>query len=460
MTKAKAATMEAQRSAITVLSSTMLLPQIGFLPLVFACSSCGPTVTVVEKDETCSAASLWQLDFPSKTGGPTVHDIASRQGIYGAVGAHEEGTLQKTGVVSVDSDGNTLWQTTVSARQALLVDIPDGFVVAGEVYQNNLYHTEITRLGTNGSSLFTVSVGDYTEGFLGAIVSHENNLYAVSTVSVNSEASDANVSKLSTNGVVAWSRVYGLTGYNEERIRGVAVGHDGHLVVGTQRWKNGGGGPPWIFKLDDNGTITAEYLDTVTHDRGGGFSFLTLRSGGFLVAGTVYAKDGFSSGPARIVRLKDTLEPEWIVSLDDGSDFQQLINAGVELANGDIVLAGHFAKNGLPHAWKINRDGKLQWSRDYAEPVGYIEQVHVVPDGGLVFLARKTDYDDSMGTFQIIRMNENGDVSWIHETSHEGLAQRGDIIIDERGMFVLAAAFSHQDTKHGRLLGIEEVCRP
>jgi hypothetical protein len=441
---------------------------LSFLLLTPACGS-----VIIEEaapEEKCVAMPAWQLEFPGEAG-PLFHSSLLRDDTYIASGASFEGVKEGTSVVSIDPDGAQQWQFNLVQQWSEMTSFAAGVVLAGSTYSSNgpgLYPPDIDVSAYSSQGTFSWSTGFGTdeEDYVSSVVADDNNIFVVGSKVVFSGAdADLIIGRLDHAGSLDWLNTYGkpTTGWkdsNDERPISAAIDSEGRLVVAAQRWLNGGGGPPWVFAVDQQGNIVWEYLDATSYDRGTDWVFLPMRSGGFVISGYVYSKSSFYPGPARVVRLNSDGTPRWITSLDDGSDNQQLTSVGVELPDGSFILAGYTAESTHAHAWKIDPDGKVVWSRDFDDDVGFFSRARVLPDGGIALLANKTDYSTHTGTYQVLRLGPNGDTLWNHSTSHYGLVFDGDLTVRPNGNIVMAGRFSFEGEKHGRLLELTERCQP
>ncbi len=441
---------------------------LSFVLLTPACGS-----VIIEEaapDQKCSATPVWQLEFPGEAG-PLFHSSLLDGDRYVAAGASFDGVKEGTGVVSIDSHGAEQWRIELEQRWHEMTSVADGIVLAGSSYAMNglgLHppNIDVAAYSTQGEFRWLTSFGTDEEDYVSSVVADDKNIFVVgSKMAYTGSDADLSISRVDHAGNVLWSNVYGkpTTGWkdsNDERPISAAIDSGGRLVVAAQRWLNGAGGPPWVFAVNEDGSIVWEYLDTTSYNRGTDWVFLPMRSGGYLISGYVYSKVGFYAGPARVVRLNADGTTRWVSSLDDGSDNQQLTSTGVELPDGSILLAGYTAESTHAHAWRIDPDGKVIWSRDFEENVGFFSRARLLPDGGIALLAHKTDYTIHTGTYQILRIGQNGDVSWMHSTSHYGLVFDGDLTVRPNGNILVANRFSFEDAKHGRLIELSETCRP
>jgi hypothetical protein len=441
---------------------------LAFLLVTPACGS-----VVVEEapaEKKCTATPQWQLEFPGEAG-PLFHSGFLQGDTYIAAGATFEGTKEGTAVVSVDANGAQQWQFKLDQRWSEMTSFPGGMVLAGSSYATNspgMYppNIDVTAYSSEGEFRWLTSFGTDDEDYVSSVAADDDGIFVMGSrmVFVGADA-DLIIARLDHTGNLLWSNSYGkpTTGWkdsNDERAISATIDPEGHLVVFAQRWLNGGGGPPWVFAVDPAGNIVWEYLDPVSYDRGTDWVFLPMRSGGFIVSGYVYSQPGYYPGPARVVRLNADGTTRWIKSLDDGSDNQQVTSVGVELPDGSIILAGYTAESTRTHAWRLDPDGNVIWSRDFEDEVGFFSRARVMPNGGIVLLAHETDYETHTSTYQILRIDENGNALWMHTTSHYGLVFGGDLSFRTNSNILAAGRFSFEDAKHGRLLELSETCRP
>jgi hypothetical protein len=427
---------------------------------------CGSVVTETPRTNVCEPQLEWQLDFPGEEG-PLFHQALHDDGRFVAAGYRKFNAAgEHSGVVAVDPAGTLLWQTNVPARWAEIAPYAGGYAVAGAIFEglgSAGPDIEVTRLSAQGVPSWTARVGTENEEYVNTVVADGDALFVVGSTTPYSDASDLIISRIDASGTVQWTKVFGEVGQwgqiRDERPIAARMDQKGRVVVAAQRWIDGGGGPPWVFAVDAEGNLAWEYLDTVEHDRGSDWVFIAMKDGTFVVAGNVYSMPGYSLGPARVARLDAEGAPLWVVSLDDGSGRQQLMSAGLEAADGGIALAGYSANSTRSRLWKLHADGSIAWIHDYEDEIGIWDQMRPMPDGGFALVAGETDYPNEIGDYQIVRTWADGEVAWTHTSSASGLALGGDLGVDPDGRLFMAAYWTSDEVKRGRLLELDETCR-
>jgi hypothetical protein len=454
---------------------------LSLLPVTAALSlGCGIVVVDPAPVEICQAASEWQLDFPGEAG-PMLRTASTDGDINVAAGAFVESSQPGTGIVATSREGKILWQTTLAARDGAMVRFAGGHAVAGDVWKkkgDQATDIEVTALSPQGATSWTSRFGTDDEEYVFTVVPHGDALFIVATTKPYSGSPDIFVARLdAASGAVQWTKTFGehpnVPGQNrEETPFGAMVDPEGRLVVAARRWIDGGGGPSWVFAVDAQGDLAWEYLDTVTFDRTTEWTFIPMKDGGSVVAGSLYATGSFQPGPARVARLDAGGQARWVVSLDDGSGDQQVVRDGFEAGDGSIILAGYSAANTSWRIWKLGPGGSIDWIHDFEEDeLESFRHIRPMPDGGFAVVSRKSGTMDSpTGTFRIVRTRSDGEVLWRRTTSSVGsplttstigyAIDKDSLVVGDDGRILMVGYWKKDgEQNHGRMLQIDEKCQ-
>lgn len=166
-------------------------------------------------------------------------------------------------VMRIDINGNVLWKNVygggVNDHFHSIEELPGGnIIVSGSTKTYGPGNTAgyVLKLDSDGNILWDYSFGGTgTDAYNGSTLTNDNKIMCVGLSDSYGGGSQVLVTKLDTNGVVIWSKVYG--GGNYERgasIKTIPNSSDLYVVANTESYGNGGK-ELLIFRIDANGSV-------------------------------------------------------------------------------------------------------------------------------------------------------------------------------------------------------------
>lgn len=325
---------------------------------------------------------------------------------------------QDAWVVKLNSNGDTSWTRTLGGSDddiaTYVVVTPDGgYLITGATKSDNGDITDkrrnfgedawVIKLDGGGHTVWSKTYGSTAVDQAFSAILTTDGGYLVVGVGGNNDGDisgykgggDAWALKLNANGNIAWSKVYGGTGWDQASQAAAVTG--GYILGGLT---NSGDGdvkgyhvPQYIgadflaAKIDLNGNLVWAKAYGGTNDEVA--NSIVPASDGVVIAGYTSSKDGDVTGyhgtqaffidmwalklngDGNIVWAK-TYGGTWddavtsMVATSDGG----FVLAGATGSNDGDVVANHNAKDGNEDAWivKIDAAGNKQWVKNFGGP--------------------------------------------------------------------------------------------
>lgn len=222
---------------------------------------------------------------------------------------------------------------------------------------------------------------------------------------------DGWVVKLDATGSIAWQKTYG--GAESDTFFSVHQVSGGYIVGGQTSSFGAGSSDIWVLKLAGDGTIVWQK----TYGGTGIEYFADLQptsDGGYIVAGTTYSY-GHGSCNAWILKLNQ----------DGGIGWQKTYGgAGWELAysirqvSGGYIMVGESYSSGDDRgdAWvvRLDEEGDVTWEKRYgAEGTeDYFLSIHQTSDGGYIAAGMTKSFGATQGDAWVVKLNNDGTVAW------------------------------------------------
>ncbi len=409
----------------------------------------------------CEVSEPWERVLPGRG---VVNALAYGGGylVSGPVGQPQSGD---TGVLRMAGDGSSSWDATLKQRWSAILADGRGIVVAGSI--GGSPDIEVVGLSEAGAIEWTTKVATEGEDSARFLLRDDDAVVIVgSSSNYGPSATRVLVARVRPSGV-EWIRTFrpmfmGGMFQPEQLPFGAFIDAAGRVVVGSKRWLNGGGGPIDVFAVDRQGTVAWQYLDGVAYERGGASLVVPLADGGSLVSGSLPNK-GFS-GPTRLVRLNGQGQAVWAALLSEGKNEQEMIQDAVELANGDLMLAGYSSASVAGRLWHLSPSGEVIARADYPDAHGAIQFLRAMPGGGFFLASTQTE---SLGagagfhsTWHFVRLDAAGALAWHQQTSGAGVTFLREILRGDDGTIVAGGYFAGNDTFAGRVVRLDEECHP
>jgi len=247
---------------------------------------------------------------------------------------------------------------------SMVEGVGGGYAICGVSYSfgNKDANIWLVKLNSVGSIDWQISIGGSDFDSCSSILKTTDGNYIIlgSTWSYGAGSSDYIVAKISDQGEVLWSKVYGGNSY--DFAHKIIESNDGGYIIIGRSWSFGASnGDVWLLKIDANGVIEwqklygGDKLDT-------GYSIIQTTDGGYIMA-----------------------IGSWTVGED----------------NSDLVLM------------KIDNTGNIQWQKAYeGSDFDYFYSIIQADDGGYITVGVSKSYGTGDGDCWIIKTDANGNVLW------------------------------------------------
>jgi PKD repeat protein len=307
-------------------------------------------------------------------------------------------------VVKLDNAGNTQWQKTLGGSgddvaKYVQQTTDAGYIIAGNTYSND---------------------GD---------------------VSGNHGNADAWVVKLDNVGNIQWQKTYG--GNNNDAANSVQQLSDGGYILGCTAISenNGdiigshGAAECWVVKISSTGVIEwSRCMGGQSYDYA--HQMQQTADGGFVMGGVTLSLDGDvtgyqGGGDHWVVKLDNIQEIEWQKTL--GGTGTDVLTSVIQTTDGGYITAGHvYSQDGdIPGSgfhgtvfndyWvvKLNSTGAIQWKKALGGTGNDLAQsIQQTVDGGYVVFGYTTSNDDDVSgnngyvDYWIVKLNSSGTIEW------------------------------------------------
>lgn len=257
-------------------------------------------------------------------------------------------------------------------------------------------------------------------------------------VTENKGDRDALLVKFAANGSVSWHKTYGGTTFETARSI-IQTAEGGYIFTGSTNSTDGdvasthGGNDVWVVKLDNQGVI--EWEKTYGGTSGdAGYSIVESTGGGYVVGGQSNSADGNlteNNGMTDLWVFKidedGTLTWQTAWGGSDADYGRKLI----ETSAGDIVVVGYSSSNngdltenkGAEDGWilKLSETGSLIWQKSIGGTGSdYVWDVIENSDGAYILAGSTTssngDVSENKGGADswIVELDEQGTIEWEH----------------------------------------------
>ncbi|MDJ0890497.1 MAG: hypothetical protein QNK18_04795 [Gammaproteobacteria bacterium] len=232
------------------------------------------------------------------------------------------------------------------------------------------------------------------------------------TRSQGAGGSDAWIVRLDSRGNLVWERTFG--GEREDRARTVAATGDGGFVVGGfTRSGDSENADGFVLRLTADGSVlwSSVFGDA---EEDGIFGIATMPAGGFVATGYT-DQTGDHGYDLWVLRLNEKGGTVWTRQLGLGS-----FDAGAAVAataDGGAVVVGVTSEDSFTQddAWvlRLDADGVLLWDRRLGGPkVEAAWGVVATNDGGFVVTAATSSFGAGSVDAWLLRLDADGAVNW------------------------------------------------
>lgn len=250
--------------------------------------------------------------------------------------------------------------------KAILRASDGGYVVLGQTWSvNSDMNFWIVKLDESGHPVWQKEYGGSGEDIPQSITSTSDGGYVVaaSTRSFGAGESDIWVVKLNFRGEIEWQRSFGSTETEIPSDIQQTV-HGGYIIAAIRSSSTYTGFRWWLLKLDSTGNIDWQKIYDTGHD-GLVHSIQQTLDGGYIVAGTVYARNG----DFLILGLKESGDIEWQKSfgLDtNGKEHIEMNPIIKQTSDGGFIVAGQSILGSQNQIWAVKLDASrnIEWQKN------------------------------------------------------------------------------------------------
>ncbi|RLB35249.1 MAG: hypothetical protein DRH12_16795 [Deltaproteobacteria bacterium] len=303
--------------------------------------------------------------------------------------------------------------------KAILRASDGGHVVLGQTWSvNSDMNFWIVKLDESGHPVWQKEYGGSGEDIPQSITSTSDGGYVVaaSTRSFGAGESDIWVVKLNFRGEIEWQRSFGST--ETEIPSDIQQTVDGGYIIAAIRSSSTYTGFRWwLLKLDSTGNIDWQKIYDPGHD-GLVHSIQQTLDGGYIVAGTVYARNG----DFLILGLKESGDIEWQKSfgLDTNGDEHIEMNPIIkQTSDGGFIVAGQSILGSQNQIWaaKLDASRNIEWQKKYSTVGDYVfTSLIEKTEGGYILGGWRGCIGGESGTQSfdgwIMEIDSSGDIQW------------------------------------------------
>ncbi|MCB9608850.1 MAG: hypothetical protein H6716_19830 [Polyangiaceae bacterium] len=363
-----------------------------------------------------------------------------------------------------DGRGDELFRKDISQRVNLLSKVGDGFLAVG--HGDGSPRRTTLEYHTGGSSFeWRVAFETEEDVWPAGVYQVDDALLLIGTQETYSGADkDLVVYGLSDRGEPRFTRVYGddpptLGESSDERVVG-SYAFENHVVIVSQAWLNGSGGPVKALAINSAGELLWEYSDTFQYARGTSWTVAPTSDGGALITGSP-STGGVGTGPGRLLRLDGKGQRLWVQTLNDPDIEDPEVTASVQLPDGDFFISA-LGWGPAVRSYRIDPQGNIRSTIVHTEEqlagAPGFTRVRLMPGGGVLLSSELRELDG--GTLNLLRVDNAGQPLWQHRIDRPGTAFIGDLVVGPDGQVVMAGRFAKQDSVDERhVLQLSDACQ-
>lgn len=313
-------------------------------------------------------------------------------------------------LIRTDEEGNLLWQKNYGGSDLdhfkSIKKAGSGYILAGITASpdndvaNHIGEIDfwLTKVSEDGSLEWEKTLGGLYNDFCEDVIVTNDGAYLVGGHAERTDAEQGNtfgnidilIYKISSSGEILWEKTYDQSFF--DRFAKMIPTSNGYLLGGSS-YKEGEGNNFWIIEIDNDGNVLWEknyggsdydVLDDIT----------AAADGGYFLGGTSKSTDG--DGMSTPFGLNDY----WVLKIDElgkiiweskyGHEFFDALNTVIPNPDGGALLCGTSDGKDLFEStdfWavKIDKDGLVEWSKNYGLPNGdFFGEAIPTRDGGFV----------------------------------------------------------------------------
>lgn len=271
----------------------------------------------------------------------------------------------------------TYGHTDGNEANAVISTNDGGYAIAGWYDVDGLFSAEFYLVVTDavGDTLWTKTYGSASEANAHSINGSGNEGYSLMQTEddgflfigerhfVTGGQSDAYVIKVSNDGTLEWSKIYGGLD-NDYGYKAIQTDDGDYVIAGFTESFGSGVRDMYLFKIDSQGevlwnkTYGGDSIDAA-------FDMLETPEGGYLLVGYTFSFSG--SSDVYVICTDENGEPLWQKTY--GGELNDIGHSIQQSQEGGYLICGETESYGQGEAdfyvIKIDSDGNLEWSNAY-----------------------------------------------------------------------------------------------
>ena len=288
----------------------------------------------------------------------------------------------------------------------------------------------IVKISSTGSLQWTKTVGGSINDFAQSIIQTTDGGYAIAgfTASFGTGSYDIYIIKLSSTGLLQWSKTLG--GTNEDYAYSIVQATDGgYAVAGYTKSFGIGGYDMYIAKLSSTGSLQWSKTVGGTNDDYA-YSIVQATDGGYAIAG-VTKSYGAGSDDMYIVKLTSIGSLQW--SRTVGGTNEDYAYSIVQATDGGYAVAGYTKSFGIGgydmYITKLSSTGSLQWSSTVGGAnEDYAYSIIQIADNGYVVAGYTQSFGAGLFDVYIVKLSSNGNTC-NNSTTPSSLTGTGNVLV-------------------------------
>lgn len=296
-----------------------------------------------------------------------------------------------------------------------------GFVLAGRTlaFGAGNYDVYLIKTDALGDTVWNKTFGG-TDGDVGLSIAGTSDSGFVITGSTLSFGggntySDVYVVKIDGNGVLQWSKAYGLSG--DELGNHIEQTSDGgYIIAGRSTPVSSGKNNVYLLKLNSSGTIDWSGIYQLSSGSDVAYSIKETSDNGFIVAGNS------GSNPTNLLLMKtdNAGSVQWTRAYDADtlSTMANIAYDVIQLSNGDYVACGtNYNNTSYDDIFlvKTSSSGNLLWSKTIP---GFLSDrpgsIAALSGGGYVVSGSTSSFNNFAESPFLLKINANDNIEWFH----------------------------------------------
>ncbi len=358
--------------------------------------------------------ALWCARF-TDSGGSVIWDtVEIPSGGYICVGEVSNGSSSESvlSISRIDSDGLVLWENNAlslgNASAFAIEALAEDFVFCGQSSDSLGKHGLVSRIDSNGNTLWSLDIGYETDDALHDLcLTPEGNIIATG-YSFNSETSDNDILAvcISSTGTLLWRKRYVAAGYQTACcVKPSSDSISEYIITGADN------GDVFLMKIGSDGSWlwrTTHFLEGIQS----GQSVTSSAEGGYIVAGSTRESGGFSDVLLVFYNREGEVMSDYVWGTDgpdNAYSVQEVFPAGfVVLINSNTGIGDGYRS----HIIRFDPWLSVIWSVKVLERDALCYSLLQTPDGGFIVTGKCLTEGSSEYSSCLIRLSAEDLFHW------------------------------------------------